>query len=132
MTKCIVLGESQSLTHRDKIENEFVTWCKSQEFPWSYQHCLPELKKKVTLDGVKYKLKARPMSAWKMDDYKVIKGEKALFWLGNMPWWSKRQVEYIRGFRGWRPQTKGVRCDFSPESDDFDREMGEAMGGPFF
>lgn len=87
-------------------------------------------------DGVVHTITAMPMYLWKERDHKIKKGERALFWLGNWPWWTNRQVEHIDGFAFWDDERRGeieyCNMDASVYDDEGQYAAGEAAGGPFF
>jgi hypothetical protein len=120
------------------FDSEFKSWAEKQPFPWGYRVKSPSLSKEITLEGYVCNVVAMPIEAWKSNNYKVKKGEKALFWLGNLPWWSARQVQYIEGFMHWRQRPKIRPSDLEAAAkyegwgDDWEYEAGDGMGGPFY
>lgn len=135
-------GQEIETNYPHSFNSDFREWAIKQEFPWGDDVKLPSLKKEFDFDGYEFTIEARPMKAWKSSDCKVKKGEKALFWLGNIPWWAASQVEVIDGFRDWSnyipPKSNKINIGYWPDATDNGWSesdwdcAGECAGGPFF
>jgi len=116
-----------------RFDTQMKNWAEKQPFPiWEP----PILKKVFDDEGFEHEITAMPMGLWKQRDYKVKKGEKALFWLGNVPWWTNRQVKHVDGFAFWGDKkdyaySKG-EIEAGGYGSDWEYDAGDAMGGPFY
>lgn len=106
-----------------------------QPFPWEHDFCIPLLQKTFKDDGFEITIQARPMESWRLDDYRVKKGEKALFWLGNLPWWASSQVDFMEGSGYWEESQEQCSLQVEggmSENPELEHEAGAALGGPVF
>lgn len=127
-------GERYPKEYPRKLDASVREWAKKQRFPL-YQEV--KLVSAFEDDGVRHVITAMPMDVWKERDHKVKKGEKSLFWLGNLPWFTNRQVEYIDGFAFWddKPKYSGYslgEIEAGGYGTEWDYEAGDGNGGPFF